>query len=43
MIIMSNVSNSMQAIVFADDTNLFCAGKDPKDVLFMTVSSELTW
>ena len=29
---MSNVSKSMKAIVFADDTNLFCAGKDPTDV-----------
>ena len=29
---MSNVSKSMKAIVFADDTNLLCAGKDPTDV-----------
>ena len=28
----SNVSNSIKAIVFADDTNLYCAGMDPKDV-----------
>ena len=37
---MSNVSKAMKAILFADDTNLLCAGKDPTGVCDK-VTSEL--
>ena len=38
---LSNSTNKLSAILFADDTNLFCSGKDIHE-LELTVNTELT-